>query len=222
MELNSVMFLTQKYSEGEHHTEYCKEIASKISEEGGETHLVCFGEGERDRKAGDINLHEFSFQLHGDNYFSWSMLIQTEFMRKIRQVLRKNKVQVVHANDWFTVPAALTAKKLFGLPFLITYHSVENERGMDKPHSHQISDLEWQGIEGASYVVVHDEKTADAMETFEMPRDKLKLLDGHGWKQELVDLYEQTGNVSKEMENLKSEGEGRNENFNAYMGVSSE
>jgi hypothetical protein len=118
------------------------------------------------------------------------------------------------------VPAALIAKNRFQLPFIVTYHSIEEERGMGQKHSQQISNLEWQGTKESSYVIVHEEKTREAMEVFDLPDEKVKFFstDSEGWKDKIFDIYQQVENLSpKKPEDI----EDKNENFNAYMGVSS-
>lgn len=221
MDSGSVLLIIQKYNDGEKLTEYCKRIASHLKERDVETHVVCFGEQEREGQKGDINLHEFSFKMHGDNYFSWSMLIQTRFMEKIDEIIEEENVQLIHANDWTAVPASLTASKLHDLPFVITYHSVEEERGMDNPHSHQISDLEWEGIEEASFIIVHKDKTKEAMEVYDLPENKVKLLAGENWEEDVFKLYKNIVDVNENLENMEKEAVD-NENFNAYVGVPSE
>ncbi len=221
MDSGSVLMIIQKYNDGEKLSEYSKSLASFLKERNIETHLVCFGEQEREGVFDGMNLHEFSFKLHGDNYFSWSMLIQTRFMEKIDEIIEKKDVKLIHANDWTAVPASLTASKLHDIPFVITYHSVEEERGMDKPHSHQISDLEWEGVEEASFIIVHKEKTKEAMEVYDLPENKVKLLADEDWEEDVFQLYKNILDVNENLEKMEKEAV-ENENFNAYMGVSSE
>ncbi len=221
MDVNSVLMLTQKYNEGEKLTEYCQRLASYLKNKDIETHLVCFGEEDRDESIGNLNLHEFSFKMHGDNYFSWSMLLQARFMEKIEEIIKKEDIEIIHANDWPTLPASLTASKLHDIPFVVTYHSIEEERGMDNPHSHQISDLEWEGIEEASFIVVHRDKTAEAMEVYDLPEKKVKLLAGEDWEKDVLDLYTRSVEVKTNLKNMEN-GAKENENFDAYVGVSSQ
>lgn len=221
MTLKSVLFLTQKYIDGDRLTEYPKEISDFLKNNDIGSYLVCFGEDEKVEDRDGLEVHEFSFKLHGDTYFSWSMLIQTEFLRKIREIVEENDVSIIHANDWLTVPAGMVASKLFGIPLIITYHSIEEERGMDKPHSGHISELERQGIEESSYVIVHNEETRNVMEVYDLPREKVKLIQGGNWKEKLYKIYTQVDNVSSERNQLKEKPVDQNENFNAYMGVPS-
>ncbi|MFP4232777.1 MAG: glycosyltransferase family 4 protein [Candidatus Aenigmatarchaeota archaeon] len=222
MSVDSVLMLTQKYNEGEKISEYCQRLASHLKEKDVETHLVCFGDEDVDEKVGSINLHKFSFKMHGDNYFSWSMLLQSRFMEKIDEIVEKKGIDVIHANNWPTLPASLTASKLHELPFVVTYHSIEEERGMDNPHSHQISNLEWEGIEEASFIVVHSERTKEAMEVYELPENKVKLLTNEDWENDVEELYRRAVRVNTNLENMEKEAEDNNGNFDAYVGVSSE
>lgn len=222
MTVDSVLMLTQKYEEGEKISEYCQRLASYLKENNVETHLVCFGEKDRDEKVGNLNLHKFSFKMHGDNYFSWSMLLQSRFMEKIDEIVEEEDINVIHANNWPTLPASLTASKLHEIPFIVTYHSIEEERGMDNPHSHQISDLEWEGIEEASFIVAHKDKTREAMQVYDLPENKVKLLGDEDWEEDVLELYGRAVEVNSNLDNMEKEAEDNNGNFNAYMGVSSE
>ncbi len=222
MNVDSILMLTQRYNEGEKVSEYCQRLASCLEEHDIETHLICFGNEDRDEKVGSLNLHEFSFKMHGDNYFSWSMLLQSRFMEKIDHIVEEEDVQVIHANNWPTLPASLTASKLHEIPFVVTYHSVEEERGMNNPHSHQISDLEWEGIDEASFIVVHKEKTRDAMEVYDLPENKVKLFADENWEKSVLELYRRAVEVNTNLENMEKEAEDNHGNFNAYVGIPSE
>lgn len=210
--------LIQKYEEGDLVTDYCRKIASFLGERDIKTHLVCFGDRENDEEKEHLTLHEFPYKLHGDNYFSWSMLIQSEFLRKIREVVDGEDIDLFHANDWLTVPAVLSASNLFEKPFLVTFHSTEEERGMEKPNSGQISHLEYEGADGSAYTIVHNETTREALKVFDLPKDKVKFLDGNNWKDNLFELYKQVEKVS----DFNSSEAEKNENFDAYVGVPSE
>lgn len=214
--MSSVLLLTQKYNEDDPLTAYCHKIANHLADKGMETHLVCFGE-DRDTKINNLHLHEVGFKLHGDNYFSWSMLVQSAFTRKIRELSENNDVSVIHANDWFTIPASLISTKILRKPLLVTYHSIENERGMHNPHSGQISEIEWEGASAASYVIVHEQSTLDALEPFDLPEKKIKFLNDDDWLDKIHNIYKQMQNIN----NNEKESSDNDENFNAYMGVPS-
>lgn len=220
MKLESVILLVQKYQPDDEVTEYCQKIADRLEKEKIKTHLICFGEEEKKDKQGNLIIHQVPFQLDGDNYFSWSMLVQTEFVRKVKEIKEEENITLIHANDWQTVPASLIASKVFELPLVITYHSIEEERGMDKPHSQHISELEWQGIDESSYIIVHNQETEESLEVYELPEGKIKTLKGDNWKDELYKIYKNIHNVSKSEKELKAKGSQENETFNAYMGVS--
>lgn len=220
MNLDSVLFLIQKYGEGDVLTEYSQKIASYLSERNVRTDLICFGGEERTEERGNLTVHEFSFKLHGDNYFSWSMLIQTEFLRKVREVLEERQKSIIHANDWLTVPAGMVASKLFEVPLVITYHSIEEEQGMHNPHSGHISEIERQGIEEASYIIVHKNETRRALNVYDLPEGKVKLFEGDDWEEKVSKIYQEVARVSATRENLQKKVD-KNESFDAYVGVPS-
>jgi len=216
MSLESVLLLIQKYKEDDVVTKYSHNIASYLSNKGIRTHLVCYGEEGREKKLKDLWLHEVPFKLHGDNFFSWSMLIQTEFVRKVKEILDKNNISLIHANDWSTVSSGILSSKLFETPLIVTYHSLEEERGKDKPHSEHISELEWEGAYESSYVIIHKKETAEAIKVFDLPEGKVKLLNGDEWRKNLFEIYSQVVNVLSGKEGVNK----NDENFNAYLGVS--
>ncbi|MFP4115779.1 MAG: glycosyltransferase family 4 protein [Candidatus Aenigmatarchaeota archaeon] len=222
MSLNSVLFLTQKYEKGAVDLEYCREMSSHLSEKEIDSHMVCFGGNEKDWEENELNVHEFSFKLDGDNYFSWAMLIQTEFLRKIKELVRIEDVSLLHANEWATVPAGLVASKLYDIPLIITYHSIEEERGMNMPHSGHISELERQGLEKASYILVHSETTREALDVYDMPEGKVKLIKReNGWREKIWEIYKHLAKVHRNNKKMRATEGAKNENFDAYVGVSS-
>ncbi len=68
-------------------------------------------------------------------------------------------IDVVHAHEWFTVYPAIALKHAFDLPFVLTFHSIENHRSRDlcNPVSLAIKEIEDMGIWESRGVIVNSD-----------------------------------------------------------------
>jgi alpha-maltose-1-phosphate synthase len=102
------------------HVEYLsRELAKKI-----EVEVHCWG----DQRLDDGNLH-----VHGDQPWSeisngtegkFKAALET-FSLNLTQVKALTGVDVVHTHTWYVSMAGFLAKKLYGVPFVLTTHSLE-------------------------------------------------------------------------------------------------
>jgi glycogen synthase len=59
---------------------------------------------------------------------------------------------VIHAHDWMTIPAGLTAKKASGVPLVLHIHALEFDRSGENVNQ-DIYDLERHGMEAADHII---------------------------------------------------------------------
>jgi glycosyltransferase involved in cell wall biosynthesis len=72
--------------------------------------------------------------------------------------LQKN-IDIVHCHEWLTVYPAINLKHAFGIPFALTFHSVEGHRSHDSfgPLSIAIKEVEDMGIWESDQVITNTE-----------------------------------------------------------------
>ena len=67
-------------------------------------------------------------------------------------------VDLIHAHDWLTYPAAMRIKQQYGCPMIVHVHSTEYERAGDRAHP-AIRDIERQGLQEADHVLAVSART---------------------------------------------------------------
>jgi len=69
----------------------------------------------------------------------------------------ENKIDLIHAHEWLTVPTAISLKHAFGLRFVLTLHSLEGHRCGDVfgPLSIAIKEIEEMGLQGSVRVIAN-------------------------------------------------------------------
>jgi glycogen synthase len=102
---------------------------------------------------------------------------------------------IIHANDWTTVPGGVTLSRHAEKPLVLTIHSTENERGFEGDHAEMISELEWQGSFEADRVLATNSGTADSLRfDLDGPDTKLEVINPYDseWLSKLLKIYEKT------------------------------
>lgn len=69
---------------------------------------------------------------------------------------------ILHAHDWLTLPAAVTAKRRFGCPLVAHIHSTEFDRAGRRP-SQRVCEFEAQGLADADRVIAVSRLTRDTI-----------------------------------------------------------
>jgi hypothetical protein len=187
----NVLILIREFNPGEPVSEYCRALAHLLLEEGMQPHVICFDDRASDQPEAGIWVHRVPLILHGDNLFDWGMLINVEFVRKVRELADRWPFDLIHANDWITLPAGMVSSKLLRLPLIITFHSIEHERGMRWPHSGIISNLEFDGASEAAAVLVNNQTTYRAIGVFGLPAERVWLISPRepNWQMKVLHLY---------------------------------
>ena len=202
-----VLFLTKTLSDGEEVSEHIKTLAEALISEGHEAEILSFDDGESCSVHEEIGVETVSLFYEGDSLYSWAMMFNNELKRKIRRLLEREEIDIIHAHDWVTVPAATAATQKYGLPMALTLHSTENERGFNDPNSEVISELEWKGSYSANKVFVNREATYRSVRSdLEVPDHKICKINPltQEWEKTVMDQYEK---MSKQLKTEKTEAE---------------
>lgn len=189
-----VLFLSKDFRDGEGISEYCKSIAHFLVEEGHEAAIVSFEDGTHYSVDDRIEVHRVSVHFEGDNIYNWSMVLNNELKRQARELMEEEDFDIVHANDWTTVPGGVALSKYAEIPLVVTIHSTENERGFEGEHAAVISELEWQGTFEADKVLAtkHDTRSSLIFD-LDVPEEKLEVVDPyHGeWETKILNSYKE-------------------------------
>ncbi len=86
--------------------------------------------------------------LTGGDFFDMVM----EYNKKVVEVFDP-KVDLIHAHDWITVPAALQLKRKYHLPVIVTFHSTEYDRSGNFNPQERIMSIENDGYNSADRII---------------------------------------------------------------------
>lgn len=193
-----ILFLTRRFVDEEDVSEYVKALAEHAVDKGHEAAILAFDDGEYYSVDERVDVERVPLHYEGDSLYSWSMMLNNEIKEKAREYLDQKDFDLVHANDWVTVPGATAVKKYFETPMILTVHSTENERGFSDPNSDVISELEWKGCHQSDKVLVNSQDTYNSLTyDLDVPEDKIAVLNplSDGWQETVLKIYEELLNL---------------------------
>ena len=200
----NVVLLSKQLRDGEAISEYTKNIAEKLVREGHEATIISFDDGSYYSMDDRVDVVRFPLHFDGDNIYNWSMMMNNEMKGQVVELLDQKDFDLIHANDWTTVPGAVAISKHMEKPMVITIHSTENERGFEGEHAEMISELEWQGAYESDKVFVTKEDTKNSvLFDLDTPEDKLEVIDpfSDGWRERVLNKYRELLKHKKEVKN---------------------
>ena len=192
-----VLILSRRFTDGEDISEYCKHLSSHLVENGHDVKIIAFEDGTGYSVDERVDVRRTPLHFEGDSLYNWAMMLNNEIKRVARELEEDDSFDLIHANDWVTVPGGVTLAKHLEKPFVVTVHSTENERGFSGEHAPLISELEWQGAFEADRVFVNRSETRQSvLHDLDVPDDKVMTVDPleHGWESRILENYEEVLN----------------------------
>jgi glycogen(starch) synthase len=102
-----------------------------------------------------------------------------EYAQVVRQQARdlREKIDVIHAHDWMSVPAGLAARQATGKPLILHVHSTEADRIPGGGGSPYIKEMERLGLVAADKVIAVSSYTARLLESeYAVPASKIAVV----------------------------------------------
>lgn len=200
----NILILSKDFRDGEDVSEYTKNLAEYLVSEGHEATIISFDDGSYYSVSEKVRVETFPLHFEGDNLYNWSMMMNNEMKGRVTELMEDKEFDLIHANDWTTVPGGVALSKHREIPLVLTLHSTENERGFNGEQSEAISEMEWQGVYEADKVFVNSDETRNSV-IFDLdaPDDKIEMIDpfDHEWQQRLLNNYRELVNITQEVEN---------------------
>lgn len=199
----NVILLSKQLRDGEAISEYTKNIAEELVEEGHGATIISFDDGSYYSIDDRVEVIRFPLHFDGDNIYNWAMMMNNEMKGKVISLMEDEDFDLIHANDWTTVPGAVVLSKHTEKPLITTIHSTENERGFSGDHAEMISELEWQGTYESDHVLVTKEDTKNSvLFDLDVPEDKVDVIDplSGGWQERVLNKYREVVNHKKQAE----------------------
>lgn len=187
----NVVLLSKQFSDGEAISEYIKTIAEHLAHEGHDVTVVSFDDGSYYSISEEVEVLRTPLNFDGDNIYNWSMMMNNELKEQVMQNVGE-EVDVIHANDWTTVPGGVALAKKLERPLVLTLHSTENERGFEGDHAEMISELEWQGAYEADQILTTKNDTKNSvLFDLDAPDEKVEVINPYsdGWPERVLKKY---------------------------------
>lgn len=200
----NILLLSKQLKDGDAISEYVKNIAQELVDQGHEATIISFDDGSYYSLDERVEVVRFPLHFDGGNLYNWSMMMNNEMKGKVIELLEDRYFDLIHANDWTTVPGAVAISKHTEKPMAITLHSTENERGFGGKHSEMISELEWQGVYESDHVMVTKEDTKNSvLFDLDAPEDKISLIDPFTdrWREKILSKYRELVKQKKQVKN---------------------
>jgi len=111
------------------------------------------------------------------------------------------QIALIDVHDWHFIPAAVTLKKAFDLPFIYSIDSLEDHRAhsANSPFNMAIKSIEWLGMYEAKTILVKSEWMQDeAYRVYKVPIEKVKVVkpESRIWIKDVLEAYTMTGGGS--------------------------
>lgn len=76
-----------------------------------------------------------------------------KYAEKVKEIAQKTGADIIHAHDWMTFPAAITAKEVLNKPLVVHVHSTEFDRTGGHYPNPLVYEIEKKGFEKADMVL---------------------------------------------------------------------
>ncbi len=134
---------------------------------------------------------------------TWVLTLNQEAERVTANIYydADKQINLIDAHDWHFIPAAVTLKKAFNLPFIYSIDSLEDHRshGANSPFNMSIKSIEWLGMYEAKKILVKSEWMRDeAHRIYKVPIQKIKVVKpkSQTWMKDVLEAYMKTGGGS--------------------------
>lgn len=197
-----IVLLSKQFSDGEAVSEYTKTISESLANEGHDVSIVSFDDGTYYSISDEVDVYRTPLNFDGDNLYNWSMMMNNELKEQVMQNVGDD-VDVIHANDWTTVPGGVSLSKNLESPLVLTLHSTENERGFEGEHAEMISELEWQGVYESDQIITTKEDTKNSvLFDLDAPDEKVDVIDPYSddWPKRILKKYREVVKQEQKVE----------------------
>jgi glycosyltransferase involved in cell wall biosynthesis len=148
--------------------------------------------------ADGIKAHRVSDKVRPQiNVLTWILSLNQEAERAASDVYYSvgHSVNLLDVHDWHFVPAAVTLKKAFGVPFVFSVDSIEYHRSgnMGGPLNVSIRNIESLGITEAAKIIVKSEwMKQELKQYYNAPEDKVHVVlpYSEAWTDKILEVYE--------------------------------
>ncbi len=127
---------------------------------------------------------------------TWVLTLNQEVERIAAEVYYNSKRQIslIDVQDWHFIPAAVTIKKAFNIPFIYSVESIEEHRshGANSPFNLSIKSIEWLGTFESCRIIVKSEwMKNEIIRFYNVPTEKIVVIQpkSQEWIGRILQIY---------------------------------
>lgn len=178
---------------------YVERLATALANRRIDVHVVTFHEDAPTfEKRNGVKIHRVRNPVKTHiNIISWVLTLIAEFERAFADItyLYRGEVDVIDTHEWLCVPAALAVTRAFGIPFVYTIHSLEEQRShhASGPLNLTIQNIEKLGIDEASRVQTTSKwMKSEIVRLRNVHRNRVRVSSPHArtWVSNVVKTYQ--------------------------------
>ncbi len=154
---------------------------------------------------GDIVSQDDHF-IDGDYGLGPMRRVQRRYGRYVKQLVKDNPPDAIHAHDWLTMEAGVIAKQNCGAPLIVHVHATEFDRSGELSGNPLVHEIEQQGLMMADRIIAVSEITKNIIvQNYNIPPEKVEVVYN---AIDLDDLppHEYDHSTYRYRESLKKEG----------------
>lgn len=100
------------------------------------------------------------------------------YTNHVQKLAKLGEYDVIHAHDWLTIKAGISAKLATGLPLFVHIHATEYDRAGGKFGNPLIRDIEYAGLHMADHIFAVSSYTKDVLvREYHLPADKITVTE---------------------------------------------
>jgi len=179
--------------------DYVKTLAGQLVKNSVQTYVVTYHDyltGGHDDSDGVRTVRVTNQVRTHIGVLTWVLTLNQEVERVAANVYYDlgKKVELIDTHDWHFIPAAVTLKKAFDLPFVYSIDSLEEHRshGANSPFNMAIKSIEWLGMYEAKKLLVKSEWMRDeVVRVYKVPVEKIGVIpkESATWIKEILETY---------------------------------
>lgn len=137
---------------------------------------------------------------------TWDLSLNQEFARVAADIYYSNNLEInlIDAHEWHCIPAAVSLKKAFHIPFIFSVDSLENHRspGADTPFNLSIKGIERLGAHEADRIIVKSEwMKQEVSRICDVPSEEIDVVSPQSpnWITEILESYKKATIAPEEL-----------------------
>ncbi|MEM1515477.1 MAG: glycosyltransferase family 4 protein [Candidatus Bathyarchaeia archaeon] len=160
---------------------HCEGLAYNLAKKGHNVHVITLefpGAPHYEERDG-VKIHRVPIELGHPNFIIWTLIFNHFMEKRVADISRYEKINIIHAHDWLVAPASIDSKHYLGVPLVSTIHSTEVGRaqGIHNSDSFLINGFEWWlTYESKRVIVASYAMKREVEEHFRLPSDKVIVI----------------------------------------------